>query len=685
VTDPAARPGTARPGTARPGTACPDLATATDEQLRDVVAYADPMALRGLLYQLTGDEEVAATEVTAQAGIDAAKMASEDGIALLRAKAVEFLRRGRDGQDPDRQGRDRQGPERQGRDAGGHPIGPGPRERLPRSLALAAGVPEVPPEDLPLWLEEVALDPYARGLDWGEAVWSETGPAPQRLAGFSVVVIGAGMGGLSAAVQLKHAGIGFTVIEKNSGVGGTWFENRYPGARVDSASRAYAHIFGVDFRFSGPFCVRDENQRYFDWVADRYGVRDHIVFDTEVTSLTWDEDSATWDVVAKGPSGQRTWRASAVISAVGLLSRPAIPVIAGQAEFAGPAFHSACWPEGLDYDGKRIGVIGTGCSGVQMVPELARRAGQVYSFQRTPQWLFDRKGYLAPFPEQVTWLDRNFPYYTNFLRFRANWLASPYLSEPVRVIDPDFKDPHARSAVNKRLRDERIAFIQRKLGDRPELAEKMIPPHPPYSARPVQVDSDYCFYDALLRDNVTLVTEGIERITRHGIRAADGTEHELDVIVYATGFRANECLWPMQVYGRGGRSVQDLWAPDGPRAYTGVMLPGFPNLFLIYGPNMNSYGGLGVINLEEMATRYALLCVQRLITRGERAVDVSHEAYLRYNEQLDEREQVKIYSDPRARSYYRNASGRSATNCPFTGTEMWHRLREPDYRDLTVT
>lgn len=626
--------------------------------LDDIVAYADPMVLRGLLYQLTGDEEAAAVEVTGQAGIDPSRIASENGAALLRAKAVAFLERCRDS---------------------GGAADIGPRERLPRSLALAAGVPEVPPEDLPLWLEELALDPYARGLKW------EHPPAPDRLREFPVVVIGAGMGGLNAAVQLKHAGIDFTVIEKNSGVGGTWFENRYPGARVDSASRAYAHIFGVDFVFSGPYCVRDENQRYFNWVADNFGVREHIVFDTEVVCLTWDEASATWEILAKGPDGQRTWRARAVISAVGLLSRPSVPDFPGAEEFAGAAFHSARWPDGLDYAGKRIGVIGSGCSGAQLVPEVTRQAGHVYSFQRTPQWLFDRKGYLSPFPDQVTWLDRNFPYYTNFMRFRANWLASPYLSEPVRIIDPDYHDPYARSAVNKRLRDERVAFIQRKLGHRPDLAAKMIPPHPPFSARPIQVDSDYCLYDALLRDNVTLVTDGIERITPNGVRTADGTEHELDILVYATGFRANECLWPMQVNGIGGRSVQDLWAADGPRAYGGVMMPGFPNLFLIYGPNMNSYGGLGVINLEEMAARYALACIQRLITGGDRSVDVTYEAYLRYNAELDEREKIKIYSDPRARSYYRNDQGRSAVNCPFTGTEMWHRLRTPDYRDLIVT
>ena len=251
-----------------------------------------------------------------------------------------------------------------------------------------------------------------------------------------------------------------------------------PGRRVDSPSRAYTHIFGVDFCFSYPYCLRDENQRYFNWVADAFGVRDHIVFDTEVVTMSWDEEVATWEVTAKGPEGQQVWHPNAVISAVGLLSRPNVPQIDGMSEFQGPSFHTARWPEDLDPTGKRFAVIGTGCSGVQLVPALALQAGHVDVFQRTPQWLFDRKGYLSAFPDQVTWLDRNFPYYTNFMRFRTNWLLSPYLSGPMREIDPNFHDPHARSAVNKRLRDERVEFIGKKFRDHPDLIEKMIPPIP---------------------------------------------------------------------------------------------------------------------------------------------------------------------------------------------------------------
>jgi 4-hydroxyacetophenone monooxygenase len=640
------------------GTTRSELLGTSDQQIEDVVGYADPMALRGLLYQLTGDETVATTAVTPQASIDAATLADQDDVVLLRMKAAEFLKAYRD--------------------AGAGPIGVGPAQRLPRSLALAAGVEQVPEEDLEIWLEELALDPFGRGLEWKEP------PSPERLRGFFVVVIGAGMGGLNAAVLLKQAGIDFVVIEKNPGVGGTWFENHYPGARVDSPSRAYTHIFGVDFGFSYPYCVRDENQRYFNWVAETFNVRDRLIFDTEVVSLGWDEETSRWEVTAKGPEGQRVWRPNAVISAVGLLSRPNLPEIADMGAFQGRSFHTARWPDDLDPTGARVGVIGTGCSGIQLVPELALQAGHVRVFQRTPQWLFDRPGYRSPFPPQVTWLDRNFPYHTNFMRFRTNWLLSPYLSGPMREVDPTYKDPHARSAVNKRLWDDRVGFIKRKFANRPELIEKMIPPHPPFSTRPVQVDSEYCYYDAVLRDNVTVVTEDIEAVTPDGVRTRDGVEHQVDVIVYATGFRANECLWPMEVRGREGQRVEELWAKDGPRAYIGAMLPGFPNFFMIYGPNMNPYGGLGVINHEEMVTRFALECMERLILGGKSSIDVTEEAYWRYNDELDQLEASRIYMDPRAKSYYQNEYGRSATNCPFPGTQMWHRLRRPNFDEMIV-
>jgi len=638
-----------------------ELIEASDEQIDDAVQYADPMVMRGLLYQLTGDDELAALEVTTtrgRFGSDATTVASPNDVAAIRAKAAAFLKAYRD--------------------AGAGQVEVGPRERLPRSLALIAGK-ELPEAELELWLEELALDPWARGLTWDQ-------PAPtERLKEFSALVIGAGMGGLNAAVQLKRAGIPYTVLEKNPGVGGTWFENRYPGARVDSPSRAYTHLFGVDYGYPNPYCGWEENEKYFNWIADNFGLRDDIVFETEVRSVVWDEDASEWEVTADSPEGRRVWRANVVFSAVGFLSRPSLPDIEGIEDFRGRLFHTARWPEDLSLTGKRFAVIGTGCTGYQTAPELALEAEHVYVFQRTPQWLFPLPGYRSPFPPQMTWLDRNFPFHTNFMRFRADWGAGGFEgNHEVMNIDPEWEDEHTLSAGNKRTRDGCIAFLEHKFADRPELVEKMIPPHPPMSARPVLVDSEYSIADALMRENVSLVTEGIKRITPTGIEIGDGREIEVDVIVFATGFRATDFLWPMEVRGRRERTIEDLWSKDGPRAYRGVMMPGFPNFFVIYGPNTNVYNGMQLVQIEELVTRFALDRIKELVVQGKRSVDVTDDAYRTYNDLVDEWEARKIYSDPRAHNYFRGQYGRSPTNAGIPGGKMWQLLQEPDEGDLII-
>ena len=639
----------------------PELLEASDEQIDDALEYADPMVMRGLLYQLTGDEDLAAVRVTTvqtSVGSDVIAIANADDVVAIRAKAAALLKAYRDA------------------GAGGMELGP--RERLPRSLALIAGK-ALPEDELELWIEELALDPWVRGLNWDGL------PPVERMDGFSVVVIGAGMGGLNAAVQLKHAGIPYTVIEKNAGVGGTWFENRYPGARVDSPSRAYTHLFGVDYGYPNPYCGWEENGKYFNWIADKFDLRENIVFETEVRSVVWDEEAAEWEVTTDGPDGRRLWRANVVFSAVGFLSRPSLPDIEGIDEFQGQSFHTARWPQDLSLKGKRFAVIGTGCTGYQSAPEIALEAEHVSVFQRTPQWLFPIPGYRSPFPPQMTWLDRNFPFHTNFMRFRADWGAGGFEGNHQAMnIDPEWEDEHTLSPGNKRTRDGCIAFLESKLAQRPELIEKMIPPHPPMSARPVLVDSQYSIADALTRENVSLVTDGIKRVTPVGIETNDGRVIEVDVIVFATGFRATEFFWPMEVRGRANRSVEDLWAEDGPRAYRGVMMPGFPNFFVIYGPNTNVYNGMQLVQIEELVTRFALDRIKELIVSDKRAVDVTDEAYRRYNDLLDEWEARKIYSDVRAHNYFRGQYGRSPTNCGIPGAEMWRLLREPGEGDLIV-
>jgi 4-hydroxyacetophenone monooxygenase len=277
-----------------------ELLHASDEQIDSAVRFADPMTLRGLLFQLTADPEVARTRVrSAMRGyIPTFEVADEADAELLMRKAAQFLK--------------------QYRDAGAGPISSGPPERLARSLGLAFGE-DIDTSDLEIYLEELGLDPWARGLKW------QAPPNPAWQDTFTVAVIGAGMAGLNMAAQLKNAGIKHTVFEKNAGVGGTWHENRYPGARVDTPSRSYTHIFGVDFGYPNPYCEWHENERYFNWIADNFDLRENIVLQTEVSALTWHEEKALWQVDVKGPDGPQTRFFNAVVTGVGFLNRPSIP------------------------------------------------------------------------------------------------------------------------------------------------------------------------------------------------------------------------------------------------------------------------------------------------------------------------------------------------------------------------
>lgn len=630
----------------------PNLLQASDEFISAAVDQADPMALRGLVYQLTGDESLADIDLTlvTTGQIDEMLPTDPADLALIRQKAVDFLT--------------------SFRDRGGGDVDLGPESRLHRSLNLTAGA-VLPDAEVDMWLEQLALNPFARGLDWPAE------PTPEQLSDFSVLVIGAGMGGLNAAVHLKRAGIPFTVIEKNSGVGGTWFENRYPGARVDIPSRSYTHVYGVDFEWPGRFCEQEENERYFNWIADHFELRPNIEFDTEVESVVWNEETQIWTLEGSGPSGRRTWRGNAVICAVGFLSRPNVPGLVGADDFEGDIFHSARWPADLDITGKRVAVVGSGCTGYQLTPEVAKAAAHTLVFQRTPSWVFDVKGYCDLFTPEARWLNRNFPYFNNFERFRNSWHFGPDGVSQGFTVDPNWEDEGSTSALNRRIRRQRLEFMTRKLGHQPELMDAMLPAAPPMTSRPVLVDADYSIYDVLLQDEATLVTASIRRITAHGIETEDGIEHPADVIVLATGFKANDFLWPMEVRGRDGLSVEDLWAKDGARAYLSTMLPGFPNLFMIYGPNSNPVGGLVVPDFEEIVTRFALECFAHLILTGQKSVDVTSDAYWRYNHLVDSAEAFKAYADPRVNNYYKNEHGRSAVNCPIDTRKLWRWMRDP--------
>ncbi|WP_156366521.1 flavin-containing monooxygenase [Microbacterium sp. No. 7] len=630
-----------------------ELLDASDVEIEEALQHADPIVLRGLLFQLTGDEELRDIELghhLISGYLDVYQVAKPEDAAMIRGKAAAFLK--------------------QYRDAGAGPIDIGPRERLLESLSLTAGVP-VTPTELPMWLETLGIDPWARGLSWsGDA-------APEAAADFSVIVIGAGMGGLNAALHLKNAGVSFRVLEKGDNVGGTWRDNRYPGARLDSPSRLYTHVFGVGYPYPNLYTPGETNQGYLEWIADEFDLRGSVELHSEVTSLAWDDATSEWVVSVTQNGRPQVLRANAVVSAVGFLSQPSIPRIPGLEDFAGDAFHTARWPEGYSLQGKRVAVIGTGCTGYQMIPEIAREAAHLSIFQRTPNWLFEAPGYLKPFPEQVKWLDRNFPFLTNFERFQLAFLQRADMTGRRLKRDAGYQDEHAVSETNRITRDNLIASLERKLAGHPDLIEKMTPTAPPMAARPVLFDPEYSVLDVLLHDDVSLVSEGIERVRENGIETKDGVLHELDTIVLATGFRANDYLWPMEVRGRGGITLEEAWSKDGARAYLGSLVPGFPNLFMIYGPNTNLTVGFQILDMIELTARFALENIGALIEQGKRSVEVTEDAYWRYNDEIDRQEPDMIYTDQRARNYYINKHGRSSSNNPLDTRVLWNWLRDP--------
>lgn len=628
-----------------------DLLDSSDETIENAVRRADPMVLRGVLYMLTGDEEVLDMDLvdSTDADMSVHGLSNSSDITLLQSKAANYLKARRDSA--------ADMPER------------GSPSHVLRSLSLTAGY-DIPESDRDIWIELAAFEPFARGIKWKGA------PTSTSLEDFLVVVIGSGISGLNAAVQLKRAGIQFVVLEKNPEVGGTWYENRYPGARVDTASRGYSHQFGVKYPFRDSYGPQQAQLDYLKWVADEFDVRDNIRFNTEVKSMVWNENDKAWDISAEGPNGTVNLQGNAVISCVGFLSRAKLPEIEGMETFKGTACHTAQWPEGLDVTGKRVALIGGAASAYQSLPVISKMASHTYLFQRTPSWCYSDENYTKPVPAELLWLEKNLPYYVNFARFRLASLRDPDSFKVKSQVDPNFKDPHTLSAFNKAARETSIAFIREQLKNRPDLVEKMIPPGPPMSSRPLRIPPEDNVYSSIQRDDVTLVSGPIDRITPTGI-VAGGTEYSVDVIAYATGYKAQDFLWPMKVVGRDGAEVDKLWAKDGPRAYLGTMLPGFPNLWLSYGPNSNNFGGFQVIDLLEVVSQFALRSIAGMIEGGYQSVDVTPEAYWKFAEELDRMDARMIYRDRRVSNYYMNEHGRSAVNNPIDFRRMWRWLNDP--------
>jgi 4-hydroxyacetophenone monooxygenase len=546
------------------------------------------------------------------------------------------------------------------------------------------------------------------GFVSGDAQW-RTKPSPQALADAQVLIVGAGVSGLGLAMQLKELGIPFTIVERNDEVGGTWLENRYPGAGVDTPNLFYSWSSHRNTGWTRYFSLRDEILAYLRDSATSLGLRPHIRLRTELERADWDEARNRWRVelsrrpaadasagaggagacgTAPGAAGEpadggvEVLEPRFLVSAIGHVSEPNDTRFSGMETFAGPIFHSARWPEGLDLKGKRVAVVGTGATAMQLAPTVAPEVASLTIYQRTPQWARPTPEYHREVSPGARWLFEHVPFYAQWFRFTLFWRYGDGLLRFLRR-DPAWPYPErAMNRVNDRHREQMAEHIQRSLASRPELVERCLPTYPPYAKR-ILLDNGW--FEMLLRENVELVTDDVARLDAGGIVAADGTRREHDVVVLATGFSIARLAARLDIRGAGGRTLAQAWADDNPTAYLGMTVPGFPNLFVLYGPNTNLAHGGSVFFHGECQARYVAKTLVELLERGASAIDVRQEAHDAWVAKVDAEHAQLVWTHPGTGNWYRNRHGRVVSVSPFRLVDYWRMTHEADLGSYRVT
>jgi cation diffusion facilitator CzcD-associated flavoprotein CzcO len=473
-----------------------------------------------------------------------------------------------------------------------------------------------------------------------------------------IAIIGAGPGGMGMAIKLLEAGYSnFTIYEKSDQLGGTWNHNRYPGCACDIQSQLYSYSFEINRSWTRPYARQPEILAYLQYVASKYELAQHFRFDTELEAATWDESTAKWSLrFATGLEDH----VDIVVSAIGMFNELAYPDIKGLDDFSGPSFHSARWDWDHDLSGRTVGVIGSAASAVQFVPEIRKLANQVHLFQRTPNWVL---------PKEDT------PYTNEEIgQHQTNLDALPRMREALFL---QVDNGTAFTNDDARISRERIVLDEiAKVGD-PELRKRLTPDHPWGCKRPL-FSNDY--YPAFNESNLELVTDPIDYISPAGVLTADGIERSVDTLIHATGFQTTKFLSSLDVQGRAGIRNADAWN-DGAQAHMGVTTAGFPNLFMLYGPNTNN-GSL--ITMIEYQIDNIVQHVQRLDRENLSWVEVKHEAMDQYNEEI-QTDLEKITSwHAGCNGYYRSPNGRIVTQWPNSMADLGRRLETMDETAFNV-
>lgn len=525
------------------------------------------------------------------------------------------------------------------------------------------------------------LDVLRRELAWGEdtelPAWSLQELAPSRE--FKVAIIGAGVSGLLMATRLSQAGIPFVVFESSARVGGVWAVNTYPGCRLDSSNFTYSYSYSQK-NWQHFYSTQPEIQQYLEDQTALWQLEEHIRFSTKVVAASYGDGA--WNLSYSDARGEHTEQFQYVVSAVGQLSRPHIPDFPGLDTFVGERWHTAEWPAHADLADKRVAVVGTGASAYQVVPAIADEVGELVLFQRTAPWMLPTPVYTQELPRGFSRLLQELPLLGRWNRFVQFWVALEGRLRFARV-DPEWEDPLTVSALNAEQRDGLIRDLERQFAGAPEMLEYVIPNYPPGGKRMLRDDGRWA--KALLQDNVTLVPHAVASFDEHAVIATDGSRHEADIVIFATGFKAAEFLEPMVITGKSGKSLHDHWNGD-PTAFLGLHVDDFPNFSMLYGPNTNLVVNGSLVFLLECGVYQIMAVIERLLRSGQKQAEVTADAVEAFTRKTDEANRQMAWGTDKVDSWYKGGGGGRVTAIwPLSLLDYWKPTHELNDREWVFT
>ena len=623
------------------------------DELRDNLRRADPGVLVAVLAQLTGDPSVLDIYAPKISHVpdppERAGVTDSDTAETLVNAIIDALARPR------------------------HPdaVAADDRNLFTRLLPIALGS-DVDDEQVDLLLEQ-------GGFRRSQPTLPRTAPIPETV---KLVIIGAGIAGISVALAAAEEGVAYEIFDRNPEVGGTWYTTTYPGIGVDTPSAYYSLSREVNPDWSSYYPQGAEYQAYLVALADKHELREHTRFCTEVEALWWDDGRKQWQIHSVNADGTRDidW-ASVVVTAAGYLNRPRWPDVEGRETFAGNSIHSARWDCSLDLSGKKVAIIGAGCTAVQIVDACVDQVDHLTVFQRQPHWVAPRKRLTDEVPMHKRYLGRHLPYYAKWNRLKSYWGTADN-NYPVILQDPEWaKDHLSISAANDVLLQMCLQYIEQTFGKDTDLAKKVTPDFAPYGKRIIRDPGGY--YAALTRDHVDVEASQPAKVNTKGIVTQSGRQVDLDVIIYATGYYL-DFLSTVDIRGIDGKTLVEEWG-DSPRAYRGGAVPGFPNLFMMSAPNYSPGHGAGANFSMEVLAHYIVECLQLMALRGATTMEVTQHAYENYVAAVDEAMNRTVWCHtPRAHTYYRSGSGRVVVATPYRLVDVWHQHRAPIEEDFLL-